>query len=131
MLNFLPAIIGPLNLLESIALVKSKMYLKHLMSSVLKIFYHLLSVSALPIPQEHEKMENGLSMEYNEVSMLHPPTKNKGRHNFKYLEFSYWHFLKTWVLSSSTFSQLNFTFHFYWQESVSISVVRKEQFGKV
>ena len=89
LLNFLPAIIGPLNLLESIALVKNKMYLKHLMSSVLKIFYHLLLVSALPIPQEHEKMENGLSMEYNEVSMLHPPTKNKGRHNFKYLEFSF------------------------------------------
>ena len=89
LLNFLPAIIGPLNLLESIALVKSKMYLKHLMSSVLKIFCHLLSVSAFSIPQEHKKMKSGLSMEYDEVSMLHPPTKNKGRHNFKYLEFSY------------------------------------------
>ena len=84
------AIIGPLNLLESIVLVISTMFLKYsdqnLMSSVLKIFYHLLPVSA--IPQEHKKMESDLLMEY-EVSMLHLPTKNKGRYNFKYSEFSY------------------------------------------
>ena len=93
MLNFLSAIIGSLNLLESIVLVIGKMFLKysdqHLMSSILNIFYHLLSVLALSIPQEHKKMESDLFMEYNEVSILHPPTKNKGRYNFKYLEFSY------------------------------------------
>ena len=104
MLNFLSAIIGPLNLLEGIVFLISKMFLKYsdqnLMSIVLKIFYHLLSVLALSIPQEHKKMDSDLSMECDEVSMLHPPTKNEGRYNFKYLKFSYWHFLKTWVLSS-------------------------------
>ena len=41
---------------------------QHLMSSVLNIFYHLLSVLALSIPQEHKKMESDLFMEYDEVS---------------------------------------------------------------